>query len=310
MGSFEKSLGKLLRQKDEKESQGKKPDAAQRSELTSIGLRTGEKKTESLETKVYSTEFIKERIASLLESVSVVEKINSLNVKGKNSQIVIDTAITAKKILTIDIKVAATLESEKGVIQVKSHKIEASKFEKNVEDMLVPKLAEVSGLLRSYIENEERRNVEKMEIIKGELHVTFKPEEQESKEQSKENKESESGTQEQEKSQDKKAERIAELRQIIEDKKNTIKENEIREKKILERLAKIKAEKIEPQPDRDEERQEIRNAGLGLGLAGLENSLAYCRFWEFKKREEIRNRIAKLKAEIERERKERSERKK
>ena len=74
-----------------------------------------------------------------------------------------------------DISVQTILESKEGTIKVKSNKIDASWMIKGtVERIIVPKLGEVSELLKSYVERQENKKIEKMEIVNGELAVTFK----------------------------------------------------------------------------------------------------------------------------------------
>lgn len=126
------------------------------------------------ESKTFSTEFIKDKIRNLLVSNKNIKEVRNLDVRGSGSEITLDLKVLAGP-LSSEVGVQAILESRAGNIKVKNHKIEAGWMIKGtVEDILVPKLNEVSGLLKSYIEKSEGKKVEKMEIINGELVVKFK----------------------------------------------------------------------------------------------------------------------------------------
>ncbi len=131
-----------------------------------------EKKADS---KVFSSDFIKKRIRSLLEAQDAVKEVTSLDVRGSGSEITLDTKVKAQKFfLTVNVGVQAILENKGGAIKVKSYKIDAQEAIKStVEGMIVPKLNTVSELLKSFIEKEEGKKVSKVEIENGGLKVTF-----------------------------------------------------------------------------------------------------------------------------------------
>lgn len=130
--------------------------------------------SEAMKVKIFSMEFIKERVRTFLASNKNIKEVKNLEVKGSVNEITLNLKVLAGP-LGSEVGVQAVLESKGGNIKVKSHKIEAGWMIKGtVEGILVPKLNEVSELLKSYIEKEEKKKVEKMEIINGELVIKFK----------------------------------------------------------------------------------------------------------------------------------------
>jgi len=126
------------------------------------------------EIKTFSTSFIKERVKTLLESQDAIKEVRSLDVNGRGKEIALKVKLSAQKGVTVDVDIEAILESKAGVIKVKSHRIDANWLIKGtVEGIVVPKLNQVSELLKSYIEEEEERKVDKIEIENGKLKVTF-----------------------------------------------------------------------------------------------------------------------------------------
>jgi hypothetical protein len=165
MRELKKSRTKTDRPKEtsEKVSPDKKPEAQSKKET----IKTQESKT-------FSAEFSRGKIRDLLVSNKNIKEVKNLEVRGVGGEINLDLKVSAGP-LGSEVGVQAILESRGGNIRVKSHKIDAGWMIKGtVESILVPKLNEVSGLLKSYIEKEEKKKVEKMEIINGELVVKFK----------------------------------------------------------------------------------------------------------------------------------------
>ncbi len=147
----------------EKATPEKRPDVQVKKELAP-----------TTEPKTFSTEFIRDKVRSFLVSNKNIKEVKNLEVRGAGNEITLDLKVTAGP-LGSEVGVQAILESKAGSIKVKSHKIDAGWMIKGtVEDILVSKLNEVSGLLKSYIETQEKKKVEKMEIINGELVVKFK----------------------------------------------------------------------------------------------------------------------------------------
>ena len=125
------------------------------------------------ETKIFSISFVKERILSLLKSNKFVSEVEELEISHPNEG-EINLSIVVKSIIGANVGVQATLENKKGAIAVKNHKIEANFMIKGkVESAIVPKLGEISKILKEYIEKEEGKKVEKIEIENGQLKVTF-----------------------------------------------------------------------------------------------------------------------------------------
>lgn len=139
------------------------------------GVISSKKYEEGGETKTFSTDFIKNRVRALLESQEVIKEVKSLDVKGNGNEIALSITVLAQKGVTINVGVQAVLENKADTIGVKSYKVNAGWMIKGtVEGIIVPKLNQVSEILKSYIEKEEKRGVKKIEIENGELKVEFK----------------------------------------------------------------------------------------------------------------------------------------
>ena len=151
----------------QKETRGVSPDKKPEAPIKKETIKTPELKT-------FPTGFIKDKIKNFLVSNKNIKEVKNLEVRGSGNEIILDLKVSAGP-LGSEVGVQAILESKAGNIKVKNHKIEAGWMIKGtVEGILVPKLNEVSGLLKSYIEKKENKKVEKMEIVNGELVVTFK----------------------------------------------------------------------------------------------------------------------------------------
>lgn len=121
------------------------------------------------EVKNFSTGFMKERILPLLQNY--VSEVKSLEIKGAGKEIILNTKVVK---YNFNIGVEATLQNEGNGIGIKSYKIDAIFVAKGkAEREIAPQLNKVSDILREYIEKEEDRKVEKIEIENGELKVTF-----------------------------------------------------------------------------------------------------------------------------------------
>ncbi len=130
---------------------------------------------EEVEVKTFSLNFIEERIKSLLKSMPNIKEIKTLNVlEGGEGEISIFLEVRARKIRTIkNIAVSINLENSGNGISVKDYIVKASSLQKQVEELIVPKIEQIPKLVKSYIEKEKGEIVEKVEIKDGKLRVTF-----------------------------------------------------------------------------------------------------------------------------------------
>jgi hypothetical protein len=134
----------------------------------------GKESIQNPEVKTFSTGFIKDRVRTFLASNKNIKEVKSIEVKGGSNEITLSIRVLAGP-LGSNIGVQAILESKAGVIEIKSHAIDAGWLIKGtVEGILIPKLSNISELLKSYVEKQENKKVVKMEIVNGELVVTFK----------------------------------------------------------------------------------------------------------------------------------------
>jgi len=122
---------------------------------------------EKREIKSYSVEFMKTKILLLLQNIKQIDEVKNLDIKGSDKEITLNTTI---KSLGFNIAVQATLENKGDGIVVKNYKVNAKWPAKGkTEKALEPHLNKISELLRSYIEKEENKKVEKIWIENGEL---------------------------------------------------------------------------------------------------------------------------------------------
>src|SRR3989344_3455303 len=125
--------------------------------------------SEEIPTKTFSPQYIGERITSLLREVVTV--VRDPEVTGEDKEMTVKTTIE-KWGGTVGIQ--AILENKQDGIGVKRYKIEATWMVKKLAEAFIgTELDKVSKLLKSYIEKEEKKEVAKMEIVNGELQVTF-----------------------------------------------------------------------------------------------------------------------------------------
>ncbi|OGI64312.1 hypothetical protein A2733_00905 [Candidatus Nomurabacteria bacterium RIFCSPHIGHO2_01_FULL_40_20] len=142
-----------------------------------LGKQKTTSPTENKETKnekFYSVEFIKNRITGLLLSQEAVKEIKDLEVEGRGNEIIVSSKLRAKKGISINVIMNATLGNKGSGIYLKNYNIDAGLATGKVRSMVEPKLKEISELLKSYIEKEASSEVEKMEIQNGQIKVTFK----------------------------------------------------------------------------------------------------------------------------------------
>jgi hypothetical protein len=148
--------------------------AVVKQDAVAESIKPEEEKAKTIESKTFSTQFIETKIRSLLVSSDNIKEIKKLEVTSGGGEMTLDLEVAAGP-LSSRVGVRAVLESKAGSIVVKDHKINASwAIKGTVEKLLVPKLDEVSGFLQSYIEKQENKKVEKMEIVDGQLVVRFK----------------------------------------------------------------------------------------------------------------------------------------
>ena len=128
-------------------------------------IKEGEKNKK--EEKIYSTDFIKEKILPLLEKIKEIDEIKSFEIEGIGKEITLNTVV---KSYGFNIKVQATFENKENKIVVKSYNIDAMWPAKGkAEKALVPQLDKISEMLKSYIEKETNQKIEKIWIEDGEL---------------------------------------------------------------------------------------------------------------------------------------------
>lgn len=109
---------------------------------------------EEVREKTLSVDFIRERVKTLIASNKNIKEVKNLEVKGVGNEITLNLKVLAGP-LGSEVGVQAILESKGGNIKVKNHKIEAGWMIKGtVESIIIPKLNEVSELLKSYIEKD------------------------------------------------------------------------------------------------------------------------------------------------------------
>lgn len=129
------------------------------------------------ETKTFLTlpaDFIKGRIEKLLQSVDTVKEIKSVSVEGTGDEIKIVLAVTGQKaFVTVDINASVLLENSGSTVRVKEHKINSSSFQDMVEGAIAPQISKIPELLKTYIEKEEGKKVETIQIENGGLRVTL-----------------------------------------------------------------------------------------------------------------------------------------
>lgn len=172
IAKLEAEINALPEDEEEKEEEEEAPE----EELVSDA--------EIVETeKEYTDQFIKREIYKLLQKVGSLKKINELDVKGRGQEMFLETQVTAykdeKKKSTVDVKIKATLENKDGGVKIKNYSIDAgllARFfaQKEVESKILPHLENISSILKEYIQTEEKREVEKIEIENGKLKVSFK----------------------------------------------------------------------------------------------------------------------------------------
>ncbi|MFA6136360.1 MAG: hypothetical protein WC705_03345 [Candidatus Paceibacterota bacterium] len=144
---------------------------------------------ESRETKTFSTNFIEERVKHLLESKEAKKKIKRIikdpEAVGDGNEIRLNMEVNAeieikvgplKKKINRDVEIKTTFGNSIGGVVIKDIKINAGNAVYNtaVEFLIKPFIGRISGMLEDYIEKEEGRMLEKIEIVDGQLKVTFK----------------------------------------------------------------------------------------------------------------------------------------
>lgn len=126
------------------------------------------------ETKTFSNDSLKKEIKTILGSIKEVKKINSVEVGGLSDIVSLSLNITVEKYFkSINIETHIILKNEERGIAVIIHSIDAGNFTKKVKEKLNPELKKIPEKIKSYIEKEEGKKIEKIEIINGELKITF-----------------------------------------------------------------------------------------------------------------------------------------
>lgn len=154
----------------------KEIDARELARKTTKELEKKQKATEELamRTETFSTDFIEEKIKLLLSTNKSIKEIKNVEVKGNGSEIQINLEITGKKgFISVNIDANMILKNEGTAIGIKNHQINASNFQSMIEGAISPELGKVPALVKSYIEKESGKKVEKIWIEGGELKVVF-----------------------------------------------------------------------------------------------------------------------------------------
>ena len=145
----------------------------------------GKRKKEVLETKRFPSDLIIKKVELLLNSPDAqregIQQITTdpeVNFSGEN-KLKLNTSVlmkTSRLAPATNIAINLTLGNQgSGGVSVTEHNFESKskKAAKAAEKKLLPYFAKISELLKSDIEEDEKREVGKIEIIKGELRVTF-----------------------------------------------------------------------------------------------------------------------------------------
>jgi hypothetical protein len=134
-----------------------------------------EKEMKDHETKTFSPSLMREKIKDLLSANKNIKEIKKLVVQGAGNELKLITSVIGKKgFISVDIDIKATLSNKGGNIILKNHEITASSFQGIIEETIAPHLGKISEGLKKYIETEEKKKIERLEIENGELKVTFK----------------------------------------------------------------------------------------------------------------------------------------
>src|SRR3989338_3602216 len=126
------------------------------------------------ETGTFTTDVIKESIENLLGSNSTIKEITNLEVEGNGSEINLSATIRAEKgesaTVTIDLALG-TMNNGLGILR-QNLNIEANSLVKGrVRSLIEGELGKINERIKSYIEEQTNRNVEKMWIEDGQLKV-------------------------------------------------------------------------------------------------------------------------------------------
>ena len=152
-------------------------------ELEEIERRIAEAKKKETQEKtpkseIFTVDFIKDQVKKLLESKDAIKKIYSLEVKGEEEKIILSMKVKAHKpympFTNTDVDAKATLQSRDGVVLVTNYDIQATSFQEDVKALFEEKLSEVSEMIKREIEKIKNKQVDIIEIINGELKVTYK----------------------------------------------------------------------------------------------------------------------------------------
>ncbi|MBI3306038.1 DUF2031 domain-containing protein [Candidatus Nomurabacteria bacterium] len=206
------------------------------------------RKTEEIaEKKYFSVEFIEQRIRQLLNSIEAIKAINNVKVDGEGSKIALLIDFEAKVGKTIKGIVTAGLNNTKDAISVASYNVEGSFLDRNaIKAFLGPKLNSISEMIRSYIEKEERKKVESIQIENGQLKVAFNALEAAVPPFVTEKK-----TPAREKTAETREETIAQLKEVIARTEKIIKEAEEELREVEKRIASAKEREIAAQITKD-----------------------------------------------------------
>lgn len=129
------------------------------------------------ETKIFSPEFIREKIVEILKDIDAVKNIKEVRLLTANGvdKISLVIELTAKKrMVTTDIALSGRLiNKENSIILEDGYILTSTKAEKKLKGLFAEHVNSIGEKVKEYIENETNKKVAKMEIVNGELKVTF-----------------------------------------------------------------------------------------------------------------------------------------
>jgi hypothetical protein len=181
----EKELLAMLAKLEAKERVVPRPVPPAPPKPTPMPAQEIKKMPEMEKMETFSIEFIKQKSLEFLTSIKSIQKLNDFSIENEKGNIKVRIDFEGegtKRLMGVDVKitvkgvVTTILGNTGGTIGIIGKpKIEASMVDKKlIERELSPKLNEIPEMLKSFIEKEKNKKVDKMEIENGVLKVTYK----------------------------------------------------------------------------------------------------------------------------------------
>ncbi len=197
---------------------------------TTPPIETPEPKIEALDTLVLSKEDIGDQIVFWL-------RYNGIKIKGEPS--IVGENNISLKLETSFATIQGILENTANSFLLKIYYFKKNLFTRTkTAEEAKAKIIQFPEALKINIERVKNKKVQKMEIVNGELVVTFEPPKEKAKEGDTIGKDIAKETREAEK-----AEAVRLLKQTIENAQGTLEENRVRREVLKKRLAEIKSKK-------------------------------------------------------------------